>query len=188
MRTLQKHPYLCAIVLLCVWVFAGCAGPPAESSDTAIPPTDATGPIIATSADPSTPITVELILSKAPRLEEPAELTFTISSVLDAPGTTAEIVLPEGSALVDGKLTWSGDLAANQPVQLQAKMKFVEEGNWTIEAKARRELDSGDVWADAAYIYLHITESAGKVGFSIQPSPELGEQEVPTPPAVDPNP
>jgi len=188
MRTLQKHPYLCAIVLLCVWVFAGCAGPPAESSDTAIPPTDATGPIIATSADPSTPITVELILSKAPRLEESAELTFTISSVLDAPGTTAEIVLPEGSALVDGKLTWSGDLAANQPVRLQAKMKFVEEGNWTIEAKARRELDSGDVWADAAYIYLHITESAGKVGFSIQPSPELGEQEVPTPPAVDPNP
>jgi hypothetical protein len=188
MITFQKHQIFCSIILLSIWVFSGCAGQPTESSDTAIPPTDATGPIIATSADPSTPLTVELILSKAPRLEEPADLSFTISSVLDAPGTTAEILLPEGAALVDGNLTWSGDLPANQPVQLQATMKFVEEGNWMIEAKARHELESGDVWADAAYIYLHITENKGQVGFATQPPPELGEQEVPTPPAVEPNP
>jgi hypothetical protein len=196
MRTFQKLQKLRSIILLSVWVFAGgCAGQPTEYSDTAISPTDTAisptdtaGPIVATSSDPSTPITVKLILSKAPRLEEPADLAFIVSSVLDAPGTTVEILLPEGSVLVDGNLNWSGDLAANQPIQLQATMKFVKEGNWTIEAKARRDLENGDVWADAAYIYLHVTENTGQVGFSTQPPPELGEQEVPTPPGVEPQP
>ena len=186
MRTCQKHQIFFLIILLCVCVFTGCAGQPTEFSDTTVSPTDIDGPIIATSSDPSTPIIFELILSKAPRLEESAELTFTISSVLDAPGTKAEILLPDGAVLMDGNLTWSGDLVANKPVQFQATMKFINEGSWIIEAKARHELESGDIWADAAYIYLHITENKGYVGFPTQPPSEPGEQEIPSPPGVEP--
>ena len=188
MRTFQTPKFILCIILLSIWVLIGCAGQVNDSSDTVSPPTDTTQPIVATSSDPSTPITVQLILSKAPKLEEPADLTYKVSSVLDAPGTTAEILLPEGAVLIDGELTWIGDLEANEPVQLKATMKFVKEGNWIVEAIARRDLENGDVWADAVQIYLHITEDAGQVGFPTQPPSELGEQEVPTPPAVEPKP
>jgi hypothetical protein len=188
MRACLSYACLCALILLCLWVIAACAGLPSELSETAPSPSETSGPIVATSSDTSTPITVELILSKAPRLEEPAELIFIFSSVLDAPRTTAEIVLPEGAVLLDGKLNWSGDLAANQPVQIQATMKFIKEGNWMIEAKARHELENGDVWADAAYIYLFVTKNRGQVGYATQLPPEMGEREVATPPPVEPIP
>ena len=169
-------------------MFISCAGQPTDYPEKDIPQTDTTEPIVSTSSDTFTPITSKLILSKAPRLEEPADLTFIVSSVLDAPGTTAEILLPEGAVLVGGVLSWAGDLVADQPVQLQATIKFVKEGNWMIEAKARHELENGDVWADAVYIYLNVSENSGQVGFSTQPPSEPGKQEVPSPPAVDPQP
>jgi hypothetical protein len=188
MRTNQQWTNFLAVMFIIIWLLAGCAGPPTVNSATATPQSDIVEPIVSTSADTSTPITVKLILSKAPRLDEPADLTVIVSSVLDAPGTTTEILLPEGAVLVNGKLTWSGDLVANQQVQLQATIKFVKQGNWTIEAKARRELENGDVWGDAVYIYLHVTENAGQVGFPTQPPSETGEQEEPTPPSVEPQP
>ncbi len=65
-----------------------------------------------------TPITVLLILSQAPRLDEPAQVTLVVTSTLDAPGTTAEILLPPGAVATGGALTWTGDLQAQQPRQL----------------------------------------------------------------------
>jgi hypothetical protein len=170
------------------------ASPQPEASETveSAPPEqpEASGPIESAPSEPSTPITVRLILSKAPRLNEQAELTFIIASVSEAPGTTATITLPEGAVLVEGDLEWSGDLVAEQPQTLQVTIMFVSEGNWTIEAKALRPLDNGDVWGDAAYIYLYVSEEVGHAGFSTEPPPSsrdaLGE-EVPSPPPVEPS-
>jgi hypothetical protein len=130
---------------------------------------EGSGPVESAPSNPSTPITVRLTLSKAPRLNEQADLTFIINSALEAPGTTATITLPDGAVLVDGDLGWSGDLVPEQPQTLQATIMFEREGNWAIEGKALCPLDNGDVWGDAAYIYLNVTEEAGQVGFSAEP-------------------
>jgi hypothetical protein len=158
------------------------------SEGTGISPTESSGPIESAPSDPSTPITARLILSKVPKLNEVVNLTFTFSSVLDAPGTSAAILLPDGAVLVDGDLEWAGDLAANNPQSLQARFKFITEGNFTLEAKALRPLDNGDVWGDAAYIYLHVSEESSHVGFSTEPPPYSSDKEAPSPPSVNPSP
>jgi hypothetical protein len=166
------------------------APPQPETSETAEPEQPETsGPVESAPSSPSTPISTHLILSKAPRLNEQADLTFTVTSIVEAPGTTAAISLPEGAVLVEGDLEWSGDLVPEQPQTLQATIMFVREGNWIIEAKALCPLDNGDVWGDAAYIYLYVSEEEGHAGFSDEPSiprDALGE-EVPSPPPVEPS-
>lgn len=129
-----------------------------------------------------------MILSKTPGLNEPVDLTFTFSSILAAPGTTATITLPDGAALIEGDLEWTGDLEPEEPHTLQATIIFESEGNWTIEAKARHEVGNGDVWGDAAYIYLHVSEEGGHVGFPTEPPPRSSGEEVPSPPPVEPSP
>ncbi len=164
-------------------------GPPTVTPVGAVPiepavqPTSA--PIESAPSDAATPITVKLSLSHVPRLNETAYLTFTISSVLDAPGTTAEISLPAGAESVAGTLRWSGDLAANQPHVMTSAVKFAIEGDQKLQGKALRPAGNGDVWGDAAQIYLHVTAEAGYKGYATE-APSQGEQEQPTPPAVSP--
>ena len=158
-----------------------------RSQTTALPAQSEFGPIESMPSDAATPITVKLVLSHAPHLNETTYLTFTISSITDAPGTTAEIILPQGAELLTGSPRWSGDLAANQTYVMLASVKFTAEGNQEIEGKALREVGNGDVWGDAAQIYLHITAEAGYRGFATEP-PTMGEPEKPTPPSVSPAP
>jgi hypothetical protein len=140
------------------------------------------------SSDVSTPITVRLILTKAPRLNEEVALTFIISTVRDAPDTTATISLPESAVLVSGNLDWKGVLLAQRPQSLEATIMFTREGNWTIEGKALCPLAGGNVWGDAAHIYLYVSKEAGHVGFQTQaPLPSSGST-GPTPPSVNPSP
>ncbi len=91
-------------------ILGGCAGTqgsqtPMQSSPTSVaatltpstpaPDGRAPTPIYGQSAgEVRTPSSVRLILSHAPRLEESAHVTLVITSTLDAPGATAEIVLP----------------------------------------------------------------------------------------------
>jgi hypothetical protein len=127
-----------------------------------------------------------LILSKIPVLHEQVDLTFNFSSVRAAPGTTAEFVLPKGVALVEGNLSWSGDLLPDEMRTMFVTIEFVEEGNWTIEAKARYELENGDVWGDAAYLYLFVSETVSHSGFSTQQPQESSVEDAPIP-ASEPN-
>ena len=128
-----------------------------------------------------TPITVLLILSQAPQLDEPAQVTLVVTSTLDAPGTTAEILLPPGAVATGGALTWTGDLQAQQPQQLQATIKFTQEGDWTLQGKALRPAGGRDVWGDLAVIYLHVTREAGQAGFPKESNaPHTGGRESPT--------
>ena len=129
-----------------------------------------------------------LILSQAPRLDEPAQVTLVVTSTLDAPGTTAEILLPPGAVATGGALTWTGDLQAQQPQQLQATIKFTQEGDWTLQGKALRPAGGRDVWGDLAVIYLHVTREAGQAGFLKEPNaPHTGGQASPTITATTPS-
>ena len=108
-------------------------------------------------------------------------MTLVVTSTLDAPGTTAEILLPPGAVATGGALTWTGDLQAQQPQQLQATIKFTQEGDWTLQGKALRPAGGRDVWGDLAVIYLHVTREAGQAGFPKEPNaPHTGGQASPT--------
>ncbi|MCJ7516275.1 MAG: hypothetical protein MUO89_10020 [Dehalococcoidia bacterium] len=104
-------------------------------------------------------------MSKAPRLNEPAKINFTVKSAFPAPNSVAEVELPSSATLIDGSLSWQGDLEPGSPVQLSGTIKFIEEGQWTIEAFAKHTIDEQNCWGDEAYIYLTVTKEAGEFGF-----------------------
>jgi len=185
MNTLQ-HIKASLFLLIGALTLVACGGTPGVASPPPVvaaqtPVGTVTTPIYGRSTgEVRTPITVLLVLSHAPRLDEPAHVTLVITSTLDAPGTSAEILLPQGAVATEGSLTWKGDLKAQEPQQLQATIQFVQEGNWTLAGKALRAADGRNVWGDMAVIYLHVTRAAGEVGFPTEPNtPHTGGQAPP---------
>ena len=180
-----RFPLYLLLLIACLMLPAGCSVyPSAENTSRGSTPT----PISVMSNDVSTPITVTLTLSLAPRLGQKADLSFSFKSALDAPGTQAEVVLPEGVLLDSGAVKWSGDLKAGDLVTLNATIHFVKEGNFALEGKALSKQANGDVWGDAADIYLNVTQAAGSVGFSPDRTAVHAGQVKGTPPPANPAP
>jgi hypothetical protein len=163
---------------------------PSVSSTPSLVPTETNqpGPIESAPSNAATPITVRLLLSQPPKLNEQAKLTFIVSSVLDASETEATILLPEDAELIAGELTWRGPLVANQPQTLHATIRFTTEGDKTLQGKALYQLANGDVWGDSAYIYLNVSANSGYVGFATQEQLPLSSNDAPTPPSILPSP
>jgi len=106
------------------------------------------------------PIYINLSISKTPLVNESADLTCNVSSIMDAPNTTAIISLPEGVELVSGELNGRWDLKANDPVHLNATIRFSKAGDFQIKAAARRAIDANNFWGDSDSIYLTIGKEA----------------------------
>jgi len=115
-----------------------------------------------TPPDEETCMDLGLEMSKAPKLNEIAELTCIVGSLWDIPNCVANVELPEGAVKVDGDLSWSGAIEKDIPVQLFANIKFVEEGDWAIRATATEILNDGNSRGDIAYIHLIVTEDQGR--------------------------
>ena len=109
-------------------------------------------------------------MSRVPRLNEPATITCTVKSVFPAPNSVAQVELPSGATLIDGNLSWQGDLEPDSPVQLSGTIKFIEEGQWTIKAFAKYIIDEQNYWGDEEYIYVTVTKDTGKFGFTTETS------------------
>jgi FG-GAP-like repeat len=107
---------------------------------------------------PSTPITLSVSLSRAPGLNESADLTVTVTSVLDAPGTSVELIVPSGVTATPAN--WTTDLVANLPVTFSSSVSFQTSGNLTISARALRSAGPGTVWGDMKSIALTINPPA----------------------------
>lgn len=169
------------ILLAAALALLACATMPA--AQTPSPLDTVSAPIYGRSTgEIRTPITVLLVLSKTPLLDEPAQVALIITATQDAPGTTAEIMLPPGATAIDGSLTWTGDLSAGQSRQLQATIKFTQEGDWTVAGKALRSASGRDVWGDLAVIYLHVAREATQAGFLKEPNAPRDGGQAPTQP------
>jgi hypothetical protein len=97
-------------------------------------------PSITEEVGPVPPRPLKISLSVSPftsGTEKVAELTATITSDIDAPNTTAEIVLPEGIILLSGNTSWKGDIPAKGSVKFSAKIKAEKKGEWKVEAIAK---------------------------------------------------
>jgi len=124
---------------------------------------------------PRTPITVSLSISETPRLYEEASLTIEVRSVLDAPATAVELVLPEG--VTAERTQWTVDLKAGRPVTLTTSWSFVAEpGNVSLSARATREVGPGEVWGDMAAIPLHLSAQVDRAveGWTVDHVPVAG--------------
>ena len=107
--------------------------------------------------DETTVPIVDLTISHAPLLNEQAEVTCTISSLIDMPGTNAQIELTYGGDLVGGNLEWQGDLKAGVPVTFSAQIVFKGTGlryiGWHVWQTGKEYS-----WANLRLICLRIGE------------------------------
>jgi hypothetical protein len=110
----------------------------------------------------SIPISIKLGMTKAPKLDETAELTWTIRAVWDMRNCEGRVELPQGAIKVAGDLVWSGALKRDVPVQLSATIKFVKEGEWAIRGVAKSIIDEKNSWSDVDYLFLKVTRYSGQ--------------------------
>ena len=143
----MKQKYFLALTVLGIILVSGCIQ---ENT-----PTTSTG------------ITSKLEISKAPALNENAEITLTVTTIRSAPTASAKITLPEGFELVSGDLNWNGELVENQPLQLKVIVKAVKTGNWTIFGGGSGEGD---------YLYITVNENSAYINEKPFPTPERGKK------------
>jgi len=128
------------------------------------------------------PIVLNITVSdftKPEGLNSEANLTVTVTPKQDISNASMKISLPEGIQLVNGNLTWSGNLIANISVALNVRIRIIELGDWHIFANVEEScLESDGKWH---------TYSVFGTGFIIM----VGENSVtifPPPPIVSPEP
>ena len=119
----------------------------------------------------SSPI-VDLSISHAPLVNEPAEITCTVTTLIDYSDMNAQVKLTYGDALalVDGSLEWCGDLVANVPATFSAQVVFTHSGHYEI---GWRVWQTGKeyTWANPGLICLNIGEDESS--FCKKPTPVL---------------
>ena len=119
------------------------------------------------------PIVVELDISEAPRLDEPVDLTWNISTIRDVSEVQAKIEfyrmegtdrvkVPVEDVLIKGDLTWEGALEKDTSVRLSAIVRFPQEGDWEVEALAH----SSETTGGSNYpLFLSIGKDKGRWGW-----------------------
>lgn len=122
------------------------------------------------------PITVELDILKPPRLDEPFQITWTISTIRDIPEAsgevefyymegTKEISAPVEEVLIKGDVTWKGLLKKDNPLHFSAIVKLPKEGDWRIRAVG---IDPAQlVPRNAGFsLFLHVGKDKGRWGWT----------------------
>jgi hypothetical protein len=104
----------------------------------------------------SSPI-VDLSISHAPLVNEPAEITCTVTTLIDYSDMNAQIVLTYGGDLVDGSLEWHGDLVANVPATFSAQVVFTHSGYYKIGWRVW-QTGKDSTWLNLGLICLIIGE------------------------------
>jgi len=76
---------------------------------------------IPTNAEPESPMNGNL--SAVVLSDNNMVLEFIITSSIDAPNTSAEILLPESFLLLNGSLKWSGNITKGEVINFQATVR-----------------------------------------------------------------
>ena len=114
-----KYGLFLACVVVVVVLSLGCLQPASENE---------------IENKPIAPINANLSIFGVPTLNQTVELALIATPLIDAPNTTIQILLPNGFELVDGNLSWEGDVLKNEIVRLTVSVKAIKKGNFVIEA------------------------------------------------------
>jgi len=142
-------------------------------------------------------IKVELSIPYAPALNQPIDVTCTVSSlyaftdiivkITSRRRVTAPIEANiEHPYIAGDNITRTFNLKANQLISFSSKMVFKENGFWRITASVAYAPDADKYWNDAADLYLTINGDQGAIGWSL-PGPSIFPEAPPEPPALLPD-
>lgn len=127
-----------------------------------------------------------------PKLNQEVKITFTIHPVLEAPNTTIKIDLPEGIELVQGDLTWEGDVNPDEIVSVIITVKPVREGQFEIWSHVKSVFSSRREERYDYFLFLLTSEDKGQVSrkpFYDEPPPvETMGREIPVGISLESNP
>ena len=139
----DKNPLLVTLILLLIFpliIFTGCTG----------------------ALDP---IEVTLSFSESPLIGKLVEVTATFTNRVSLSegvlrDVEASISLPNGIQLLDGDLSWKGDLLKDQPQTIQVTVKTIQLGTYKIHASAHNEINNarGFDW-----LYVTVTENGATI-------------------------
>lgn len=110
---------------------------------------------------PLSPINITLLVSQFTEpqgLGSEASLTIEIVSIEDASNVTVNVSLPKGISLLEGSLTWNGNLKANISSSFDVRIKAVEVGDWTISATATWYFTSDSWYGDIGRVCICVFE------------------------------
>jgi hypothetical protein len=125
------------------------------------------------------PIILEADISKPPKVGEEAVITCRIRSLNDVPDFSAQFKffkrridvdgafsVPPDKLLVQGNLSWKGDLKANQSTVFSATIKFPETGEWEVYASGNSsERKANQMSGFAESIHMNITNDVSSYGW-----------------------
>jgi hypothetical protein len=109
-----------------------------------------------------------------PVLNQEVEIVFTVNPVLEAPHTEIRFYLPEGIELVQGDLTWKGDIKKDELVQVKITVKPIQEGQWMIWSYVESVFSSKRKEHYTYYLVFLTSKESGQVSrtWFYPPSPE----------------
>jgi len=82
---------------------------------------------------PQADVEVNLLLSKAPKVGEIAELALKVTPHKYASNALVKIDVPRGIELIEGNTEWKGKIEPNQTVFLNIKIKPLETGDYYLK-------------------------------------------------------
>ena len=126
--------------------------------------------------DNNSPIRALAAMDKIPLLNEPVQISCTLTSFIDAPGSTAQIELPDTAKLVSGDLNWQGNLQAGEAVEFGVTAVFETQGNTSVSCRVHNQLDAENSAGDLATVYLNVGATRSLEGFA--PVPEKAQIEM----------
>ena len=164
----MKNTFLIFGLLLVVVFGLGCVG---KGTQTSTKGTLSAGE--RQSGEPSPEIGADLSMSGMPSLGQVVELTFGSKSHVDAENVTMEIFLPEGFFLINGNLSFEGEIPIQKEVRIKSSVKAVKTGMWEIRARVinyrkfkdfeNREIISN--FTNLDYLYINVSENSAQVSY-----------------------
>jgi len=123
---------------------------------------------------------LELRLEKAPRLNEPVELTCIRTAIWDIPNEKINmdfewiepkrdrvVEVPPEDMLVEGDFDWEAAVTKDVPVEFSAIIKFPHEGNWRVRA-----VSTSPGW-ESDCVFVHVAEDSGTFGWQEDYRPSM---------------
>ena len=123
----------------------------------------------------------DFVVTGEPLLNQEVEILFTVNPVLEAPNTSINFYLPDGIELVQGDLTWEGDIGKDEVVEITITVKPVQEGQWDIISYVESVFSKKRKVNYSYYLVFLTSKDSGQVSRThfYPPSPEGRTVEIP---------
>jgi len=111
-----------------------------------------------------------LSFSEIPLLNQPTELTFSVTPTADAPNTSINIQLPKGIQLVSGNLSWEGNIEQGKTINNVVTVKVIKIGDWSIDGSVESILPDNNIVHSNFSVYISTSKDISIVSIATTPA------------------